>query len=138
SDSLDSDAELSALLALQAVNQTYATDGMVLPEAETALHQAVQQLNPPLRLPSAAWEWEIHGNLTISEDGARVAYNIETAYSGRSGETAIADIQTGKVLYTVTGELMGGIDTSDRIVTWDGTPDAPTLFHWDISSAQAP
>ena len=96
-----------------------------------------QQLNRAA-ITLAAWEWEIHGNLTISEDGARVAYNIETAYSGRSGETAIADIQTGKVLYTVTGELMGGIDTSDRIVTWDGTPDAPTLFHWDISSAQAP
>ena len=44
SDALDSDAELSTLLALQAVNQTYAIDGSVLPEAETVLHQAVQSL----------------------------------------------------------------------------------------------
>ncbi len=38
---LDADPERSILLALQAVEETRATDGTVLPEAEEALHRAV-------------------------------------------------------------------------------------------------
>lgn len=38
---LDADPERSILLALQAIDETRATDGTVLPEAEEALHRAV-------------------------------------------------------------------------------------------------
>jgi len=39
---IDRDAELSILLAIKAVEETRNTDGFILPEAENALHQAVQ------------------------------------------------------------------------------------------------
>jgi WD40 repeat protein len=41
-NNLDVDPQRSILLALQAVSVTYDVDGSVLPEAESALHQAIQ------------------------------------------------------------------------------------------------
>src|SRR5687768_10682844 len=48
--SLDADPELSTLLALQAVDKTYAINQTVLPEAEDALRQAVQTSRVELTL----------------------------------------------------------------------------------------
>jgi WD40 repeat protein/transcriptional regulator with XRE-family HTH domain len=47
---LEIDPERSILLALQAVNKTHAVDGTVLPEAEDALHRAVQASRVELNL----------------------------------------------------------------------------------------
>ncbi len=138
-NTLETDAELSTLLALQAVNTTYALDGSVLPEAETMLHQAVQRLNPPLRLPAAPYGWGIYGGVSMTRDGMRLAYMAESAYEGRAGETSIADVATGDVLYTISGETMAFNSFIDHVTTWLEAENDTVIFqHWDITSEQSP
>ena len=50
-NNLEVDPELSILLALQAAEETRLDDGIILPEAEDALHKAVQAARAPLTLP---------------------------------------------------------------------------------------
>ncbi|HRQ40455.1 MAG TPA: protein kinase [Chloroflexota bacterium] len=50
-NSIQTDVELSILLAMTAVNTTYTTDGFVLPEAESALRQALMALRQERVLP---------------------------------------------------------------------------------------
>jgi class 3 adenylate cyclase len=64
--SLDVDPERSILLALEAVDATWETDGTVIPEAEEALHQALQQSRVVLTVDQG-------GGLAVSPDGSRFA-----------------------------------------------------------------
>jgi WD40 repeat protein/DNA-binding CsgD family transcriptional regulator len=48
---VNTDTELSVLLAMAAVNKTYAVDGFALPEAELALRQALMDLRQEQTLP---------------------------------------------------------------------------------------
>ncbi|MBE2198745.1 MAG: protein kinase [Anaerolinea sp.] len=48
---VNADTELSVLLAMAAVNKTYAVDGFALPEAELALRQALMDLRQEQTLP---------------------------------------------------------------------------------------
>jgi WD40 repeat protein/serine/threonine protein kinase len=138
-NALNSDAELSTLLALQAVKTTYNVDGSTLPEAETMLHQAVQRLNPPLRLPAAPYESGATCCLSMTSSGTRVAYISESMFAGRNGETAIANVSTGDVLYTISGHLFGSPYFVDRVMTWSVTENGSfALQYWDISSEQRP
>ena len=89
---LEIDPERSILLALQAVNKTYALDHTVLPEAEDALHRAVQASRIELTLrghTDAVW------SAVFSPDGTRIA----TASS--DGTARIWNATTGKELLTV-------------------------------------
>lgn len=137
---LESDGELSTLLALQAVNLTYEQDTTVLPEAETVLHQALQlvgHLPPPIRLEASNIPIGVYTGLNITADGKRVAFNSKN-FGEDYSETAIADLQTGEVLYTITGEIIALSNGSDRVVTLYTTPDHVQLHYWDISSEQTP
>jgi len=136
SDALDSDAELSTLLALQAVNQTYAIDGSVLPEAETVLHQAVQSLNPPRRIAIGTFPRLSMPSMSYSADGTRLVHPFEYANGTNSGLTGVSDVATGQLLYTVTGEVVTTVSADNRFVTIDGSPGAERLLYWDISSSQ--
>jgi WD40 repeat protein/serine/threonine protein kinase len=51
---VNTDTELSVLLAMAAVNKTYAVDGFALPEAELALRQALMDLRQEQALPGTA------------------------------------------------------------------------------------
>jgi WD40 repeat protein/transcriptional regulator with XRE-family HTH domain len=89
---LEIDPERSILLALQAVNKTYAIDHTVLPEAEDALHRAVQASRVELALSGhtdAVW------SAVFNSDGTRIA----TASS--DGTARIWDAFTGKELLAV-------------------------------------
>lgn len=89
---LEIDPERSILLALQAVNKTYELDHTVLPEAEDALHRAVQASRVELTLrghADAVW------SAVFNSDGTRIA----TASS--DGTARIWDATTGKELLTV-------------------------------------
>ena len=106
SDTLESDAELSTLLALQAVSQTYTIDGTVLPEANTVLHQAVQSLNPPLQIPVGAYPEGNTPVLAYSADGTRLIHPLGIPDGTNSGLTGVYDAATGELLYTITGDQL--------------------------------
>ena len=83
---LDSDPELSILLALEAVETSRAVDGAVLREAEEALHQAVSSN----RLVSIA---------PIQMGGSSLAFSPEgdTAYVGAMFRGDIVTVSSGEV-----------------------------------------
>ena len=95
---LDVDPEISILLALQAVNNTYLLNGMVLPEAEDALHRAVQESRIELTLrghSSVVWA------AVFNPDGTRIAT------TGADGTAKIWDAITGKELLSLRGSTYG-------------------------------
>jgi WD40 repeat protein/DNA-binding SARP family transcriptional activator/tRNA A-37 threonylcarbamoyl transferase component Bud32 len=91
---LDVDPERSILLALQAVNTTRKVDGTVLPEAEEALHRAVQADRTLLTVTRTEnlelWEGGPEG-VAFSPDGATVAtpadHNTAKLWSATTGTT---------------------------------------------------
>lgn len=133
---LASDAELSTLLALQAVNTTYRVDSTILPEAETVLHQAVQGLRSPVRIEAADYPsgWSLPAFFT--QDGRRVIYPLLIhPVDGKDERTAISDAATGQVLYTVDGEPIADFTVDDRLITFNGIESGFVLNVWDISSS---
>ena len=91
---LEVDPERSILLALQAVNKTYLINHTVMPEAEDALHRAVQTSRIELTLRGHTDEvW----SAVFSPDGTKVAT------ASADGTARIWDATTGKELLTVKG-----------------------------------
>jgi len=70
-NNLSVDPQLGLLLALQAVNLTYAVDHTVLPEAAGALHSAVMAAHLQLTLPVLSGGEVV--DVTFSPDGSRLA-----------------------------------------------------------------
>ncbi|HLE50435.1 MAG TPA: helix-turn-helix domain-containing protein [Anaerolineales bacterium] len=95
---LEIDPELSILLALQAVNKTYGLDHTVLPEAEDALHRAVQASRVELTLRGHA---DFVSSAVFSPDGTRIAT------ASADGMAKIWDAATGKELLTLKGSSYG-------------------------------
>ncbi len=109
---LETDPELSTLLALQAANKTYAIDQTALPEAEDALHRAIQASRVELTITSGA---EPFWSAAFSPDGMLIL----TASS--DGTARIWDATTGKELLLVRG--------SDTQIIWYAmfSPDGKLL-----------
>lgn len=90
---LDTDAERSVLLALEAIGHTRSADGTVLPEAEEALHRAVGVSRIVLRVP------RLGGALDWSPDGKLFA----TEGPEESGLVDIRDVTTGRSVRSFKG-----------------------------------
>jgi WD40 repeat protein/transcriptional regulator with XRE-family HTH domain len=116
---LEIDPELSTLLALQAVNKTYAIDHTVLPEAEEALHRAVQASRIELTLrghTGVVW------SAVFSRDGTQIAT------ASADGTAKIWDASTGKELLSVKGTSDGNFSEGYSFVWYaDLSPDGKLL-----------
>jgi len=99
---LEIDPERSILLALQAVNKTYSVDGTVLPEAEDALHHAIQASRIELTLnghTDNVWQ------AIYSPDGKLIA-------SASLDNTAkIWDVATRKILLSLPASFERGVNS---------------------------
>ncbi|HZM22178.1 MAG TPA: hypothetical protein VFC02_10560, partial [Anaerolineales bacterium] len=91
---LEIDPERSILLALEAVNKTYVSDHTVLPEAEDALHRAVQASRIELTLRGHT---DVIWSAVFSPDGTQIAT------AAADGTAKIWDATTGKELLSVKG-----------------------------------
>ena len=131
------DPERSILLALQAVNKTYAVDRTVLPEAEDALRRAIQASRVELTLNGHAGPLY---SAAFSPDGKRIAT------ASADGTARIWDVSNGKELLSVKGSA-NGTDDPERGFTWFVTfsPDGKLLATaggdgvariWDASTGQ--
>jgi WD40 repeat protein len=107
-NNLGTDAERSVLLALQAVAVTYSIDRTVVPEAEDALHQAVQ--NSHVRHTLTGHSDKI-AKIVFSPDGKRLA----TASNDHTAK--VWDVETGKELLTLSGHTA---EISDIAFSSDG------------------
>ena len=87
---LDVDPERSILLALEALDATWERDRTVVPEAEEALHQALQQSRVVLTVDQG-------GGLAVSPDGTRFAT------TGKGGKATVWVTSTGDPVLTLEG-----------------------------------
>jgi WD40 repeat protein len=139
-NNLEIDPERSILLALQAVATTRGVDGVVLPEAEEALHRSI--IASPVRqaftghgtrVLSAAYNPDGTRLATIGDDGTTIVWNPSTGEEQLRlpGTTEPSDVVTDqRVAYDSTGSLLAAADdrlvrlydasTGDLILTLDG------------------
>ena len=98
--SLDEDPELTILLALEALGAT-AQDGVVLPEAEEALHRGVDadRLVSTVHHPSTA-------NVAWSSDGRFFVTGGTTSGREDGNDAIVWDAVTGEVLRTLSGHTV--------------------------------
>jgi WD40 repeat protein len=118
--SLDVDPERSILLALAAVDATWKADRIVLPEAEEALHQALQESRVVLTVPQG-------GGVAVSADGKRFAT------TGEDGTASVWETDTGNraltlrghkgkvngIAYSPDGSLLATAGVDQTVRLWD-------------------
>ena len=124
---VDVDPELSVLLATEAVETTRSADGIVLPEAEEALHRAVVASRLDLEVPG------VGGSLAWSAAGVFVTEGPEN-----SGVIDIRDAETGESVLSFQGHVG---DVNDVAFSSDGSKIASTgddgkLKVWDSASGR--
>ena len=108
---LEIDPERSVLLAMEAVNKTYLKDQTVLPEAEEALHSAVQASRIELTLrghTDTLW------SAVYSQDGTKIAT------ASADGTARIWDATTGKELLSVKSVVQGTKPPGPAFEGWGG------------------
>ncbi|MBK7319233.1 hypothetical protein [Candidatus Villigracilis affinis] len=127
---LDIDPELSILLALQAVNKTYTIGQPVLPEAEDALHRAVQTSRLELTLNGHT---DIVWKAVFSPDGKLIASGSQ------DGTAKIWDAITGKELFTIKATTegdAGNVDFSPNGKLLATGSDDKIARIWDVATGK--
>ena len=122
---LDVDPERSILLALAGVDATWKADRTVVPEAEEALHRALQESRVVLTVPQGR-------AIAVSADGKRFAT------TGEDGTATVWETDTGKRLLTLRGheEEVNGIAFSPDGSLLATTGSDLTARLWDVASGR--
>ena len=122
---LDVDPERSILLAVEAVDATWKADRTVVPEAEEALHRALQESRVVLTVPQGR-------AIAMSPDGSRFAT------TGQDGTATMWETDTGKRLLTLRGHEgdVNGIAFSPDGSLLATTGDDRTVRLWDAASGR--
>lgn len=127
-NNLDSDPELSLLLALEAVNVTLAEDQPTTAEAEDALYRVLQASQLQLTLSGHT---DRINDIAFSADGKRLAT------AGADMQVKLWDAGTGQELLTLDENHTGAVN--DVVFSRDGTRlatagDDGFIFIWDVET----
>jgi WD40 repeat protein/energy-coupling factor transporter ATP-binding protein EcfA2 len=138
---LEIDPQLSVLLTLQAVEETYATDGYVMEEAEDALHRAVQTSASRLLLSFRGLNKYMRV-IAYSPDGNRlVTYGHQNKYPfwEIKGRTRVWDAHTGEMIFTIPGILASDIWSINNYLATITDIDGNTieLTFWNAYTGEA-
>lgn len=121
---LAEDPDLGILLALEAIRTTSEVDGVVLREAEEALHLAVQASRLEFSVPSG-------GAAFFSSDGTLLAV-------GGERDTVVVDANSGEEQYRLPGHrdiVFNAVFAPDGTILATNAWDATTRI-WDLNSGR--
>ncbi len=124
---LPTDPELSVLLASRAAEATREPDGLVLPEAQEALHRAVVGSRVVDVIPG------VGGGVALSPNGSEF---VPEGPEG-SGVVEVHDARTGELLRSWQAH---SVDLNDVVMGGDGTlvtsGDDGTVVAWDLQTGR--
>jgi len=132
-NNMDVDPELSILLALEAVDETFETENTVLKEAEEALHRALQESRIQARI-SPSDERPIYTD--FNKDGTRL-YTFSVP--GAPGNIRIWDAESGELLHTLQpGVAFKSIQDENLLVglQLDYQRELEIITVWDFNSGE--
>lgn len=132
-NNINVDPELSILLALEAVDETYASDNIVLKETEEALHRALQESRIQARI-SPSDERPIYTD--FNKDGTRL-YTFSVP--GAPGNIRIWDADSGELLKTLEpGVAFKSIQDENLLVglQLDFQRELEIITVWDFDSGE--
>jgi WD40 repeat protein len=119
----DDDPERSMLLALAAIDQTRSSDGIVLPEAEEALHRAVTASRILLSAPGVggALDWSPDGTLFVTEGPENTGLiDIRNADTGESVRSFHGhDVDVNSVAFSNDGSMLATTGDDGAVRVWD-------------------
>lgn len=122
---LDLDPERSVLLALEAVAATLEPDGVVVPEAEEALHRAVGRSRVVFSLDGVDGQ-----GLAVMENGSRFATSTS------DGRVMVRELATGEVLDTFSahdGAVTSAVFSPDDALLATAGEDGVAHL-WDVGT----
>lgn len=126
---LEVDPERSILLALQAITTTTGDDGLVLPEAIDALHQALPASR--VRLTLTGHTEQVYLGI-FSPDGAYIATSDFSAVS------KVWDAASGQELFTLSGgDAAFSLNDGGKHLVTISPGKVTTITTWEVTSGQA-
>jgi WD40 repeat protein/DNA-binding SARP family transcriptional activator len=132
---LDVDPERSILLALEAVHATRSVDGSVLPDAEDALHRAVNASRIVLRVPGlgGSLSWSPIGDVFVTEGPEFTGMlDIRSASDGASIlEWHAHDIDVNAVAFSPDGSMLLSTGDDGSAAMWRTARGGPPLYRID-------
>ncbi|MDX2466495.1 MAG: WD40 repeat domain-containing protein, partial [Acidimicrobiia bacterium] len=120
----ETDPELGMLLALEAIDSTRSTDGLVVREAEEALHVAVNA-HRLVGFSQGDWDVEFHsdGGLLVAGEPVRLIDPI-TGDARFELSTPVGESEILAVAVSPDGTLIATGGESGQVVLWDGASGA--------------
>ncbi|HET6444194.1 MAG TPA: WD40 repeat domain-containing protein, partial [candidate division Zixibacteria bacterium] len=116
-DNLNSDPQLSLLLALEAANQTYLANGTILPEAQAALQRSIQEVSRlSFTIPSQSIGQPY---ISFSPDGSSV---IARYFRSGTDPRALSSETSTLIWDATTGELLHALPPGVAVDAWPVTP----------------
>ena len=138
---LETDAERSVLLALEAIEETRVVDASVLPEAEEALHRAVGASRIVLSVPGVGGtlDWSRKGVFVTEGPEDKGIVDIRDAVTGKRVRAFLGHmVDINAVAFDPDGSKLATTGDDDLLKVWDPTTGRLISSHRGTGSVFGP